>query len=309
MLFYSCVVFLNVISFSKAEDECQLNVSNDGPVTLDVPVTIYARMTCSGHSYLFEFESDTGNVDEVTGNETATASFIFTKKPGIHAVRVYAHLIHPTQHRVASADTLFNVTVYLLTDPFFNVNISGNTYLEHGQLLDLEVSCNGSGPVDYCWKLLPSSENQTNLSCSDPATSPECTIPILYYFRNSGDFQLAIYVSNLVSSMQRNVQVHIYDVSLRPQLSTVIIPVVCSVLVVVIIAVAVIIQMRRRGVGNVETADFDFMRMDEANAAVAVETSWEIMWRSLVQLRCLLFCHSHVDHRDTPHYGTILKER
>nr|XP_042908746.1 uncharacterized protein LOC122268313 [Parasteatoda tepidariorum] len=130
MLFYSCVVFLNVISFSKAEDECQLNVSNDGPVTLDVPVTIYARMTCSGHSYLFEFESDTGNVDEVTGNETATASFIFTKKPGIHAVRVYAHLIHPTQHRVASADTLFNVTgirlllkgvqsIILLVEPLF----------------------------------------------------------------------------------------------------------------------------------------------------------------------------------------------
>ena len=68
-----------------------------------------------------------------------------------------------------------------------------------------------SGPVDYCWKVLPVSENNTDLACSHLSTVVECSFPIIYYFKNSGDFLLAIYVDNVVSARQRNLEIHIYD--------------------------------------------------------------------------------------------------
>lgn len=71
-----------------------------------------------------------------------------------------------------------------------------------------------SGPVDYCWKVLPITENNTELLCSRPSTVVECSFPIIYYFKNSGDFLLAIYVDNVVSARQRNLEIHIYDGSI-----------------------------------------------------------------------------------------------
>ncbi|CAL1271274.1 unnamed protein product [Larinioides sclopetarius] len=193
-------------------------------------------------------------------------------------------------------------------DPIFNISINGNTYLEHGQLLDLDITCNGSGPVEYCWKVLPPKGNYTNLTCSDLDTATNCAFPILYYFRDSGDYLLAIHVNNLVTSLQRDIEVHIYDVSLRPELSTVIIPVVCSVLVVLIIATAIVWHMRRHSNYDIETADFDFLQTDESST-VAVETSFQIMRRSLLQLihlRCLCYQRNTDGGTSGVNYGTIL---
>ncbi|KAF8766579.1 Transmembrane protein 130 like protein [Argiope bruennichi] len=392
---------------------CQyaLNVTNDGPVTLDVPVTISAQLECADHQaeYLYIFEDDARRTIQIVSHDKASATFIYTDYMGFRTVQVTTYLFTHPLFLVASGKTVFrieefipgtldisgiierkgsrkflksgvntNITVHLqypeqvlrdaefayswniedehfttensntvqhrftkagsqwirvtvagripsytnknmfrykwgyfdaevtIKDPIFNISINGNTYLEHGQLLDLDITCNGSGPVEYCWKVLPPNENYTNLTCSDLDTATDCAFPILYYFRDSGDYLLAIHVNNLVTSLQRDVEVHIYDVSLRPELSTVIIPVVCSVLVVLIIATAIVWHMRRHSNYDIETADFDFLQTDESSA-VALETSWQIMRRSLLQLihlRCL--CYAVDRGAPSVNYGSIL---
>lgn len=198
-------------------------------------------------------------------------------------------------------------TQIVVKNPFTNFNISGNTYLQHGQLLNLDISCSGSGPVDYCWKVLPTSENNTNLSCSHPATVVDCSFPIIYYFKDSGDFLLAIYVDNVVSAKQRNIEIHIYDVSLRPQLSTIIIPMVCTILVLLIVAGAVVAHVRRRNSYDIETADFDFMRTDESGTVV-IETSWEYMRRSFLRILRVPYIYYSTEVVQKANYGTIVRQ-
>lgn len=38
-----------------------------------------------------------------------------------------------------------------LTDPVTNVSIHGNNWLKHGDIMNMNISCNGSGPFYYCW--------------------------------------------------------------------------------------------------------------------------------------------------------------
>ncbi|GFS29012.1 transmembrane protein 130 [Nephila pilipes] len=400
------------VAYSTSYSDCRyaLNITNDGPATLDVPVTVFAHLECADDKaeYLYEFEDDIHRTFRVVGHADASASFTFTDHSAIRTVQVTTYLFSHPLFLVATGKTSFRIDNYIpgtlnftgivrdkdnrkfvqtglftnisvqihyprqvfedsefayswtigeehfttdqsyilhrfidagpqlirvavvgripfypeknayrykwgyygdeitIKDPVVHINISGNTYLEHGQLLDLDISCNGSGPVEYCWKILPPKKNTSNFSCSDVVTSTECSFPILYYFRDSGDYLLAIHINNLITSLQRDVEVHIYDVSLRPELSTVIIPVVCSVLVVLIIATAVVLHMRRHSNYDIETADFDFMQVDESSAVI-VETSWEVMRRSLlhlIQLRCL--CYSSEGGSSNINYGTIL---
>ncbi|XP_035227414.1 uncharacterized protein LOC118199631 [Stegodyphus dumicola] len=416
VIFFTSVFlfFPIVLSQKPASDSgiCHyvLHVENDGPVTLDVPVTISAKLDCASNEdeYFYIFEDDIQRTVQIPGQGSAEAVFIFTDDPGTRMVTVLVFQLSPSPKRVAAGNTFFNVFEYIpgslhfssavinrnnhlivttgertnislevqyptrvlkdsefsyswsieetrftttvpykihvfnetgtqlirgavvarvpsydgtnsshfkwgyfdgeliAKDPFTNFNISGNTYLQHGQLLDLDITCNGSGPVDYCWKILPPKENETNLSCIEPVSANECSFPIIYYFHESGDYMLAIYVDNLVSSVQRNIEIHIYDVSLRPQLSTVIIPVVCTVLVVLIIAGAVVVHLRRQTSYDVETADFDFMTPDEPNV-IAIETSWEIMRRSLLQLLQMRSFYCTSDGATLTNYGTILR--
>lgn len=100
---------------------------------------------------------------------------------------------------------------------------------------------------------------------------------------------------------------YVFAVSLRPQLSTVIIPVVCTVLVLLIVAGAVVAHVRRTKNYDIETADFDFMITDEAGTIV-VETSWEYMHRTFLQLLRIPYIYYTAEVQKT-HYGTIIPDR
>ncbi|GFR18569.1 uncharacterized protein TNCT_473971 [Trichonephila clavata] len=302
-------------SVSYSDCHYALNITNDGPATLDVPVTVSAQLECADDKaeYLYEFEDNIHKTYRVLDHAEASASFIYTDHPAVRTVQVTAYLFSHPLFLVATGKTSFRIEDYIpgtlnftgivqdrnerkflqtgsvtnisvqihyprlvlqesefayswtieedhfttdqsyklhtfteagphlirvavvgrvpfypdkngyrykwgyfgdeitIKDPIVHINISGNTYLEHGQLLDLDISCNGSGPVDYCWKILPPSKNSSNFSCTDVVTSTECSFPILYYFRDSGDYQLAIHVNNLITSLEREIEVHIYD--------------------------------------------------------------------------------------------------
>lgn len=93
--------------------------------------------------------------------------------------------------------------------------------------------------------------------------------------------------------------------SLRPQLSTIIIPMVCTILVLLIVAGAVVFHVRRKNSYDVETADFDFMITDESGMVVT-ETSWEYMRRSFLQLLRIPYIY-YTTEVQNKNYGTIVK--
>ena len=206
------VLYLNSIFLialtTKVTHTClyHLYIYNDGPVTLDVPVTISAFLECADEDeeYLFVFEDDNKRKISLPGHQTAGATFVFTDKPGPKTVNVRVYMLYPQRMKVAS----------------------GNT----------------------------------------------------------------------------TVEVH---VSLRPQLSTVIIPVVCTVLVLLIVASAVVAHLRRSKNYDIETADFDFMVTDESGAVV-IETSWEYMRRSFLQLLRLPYIY-YTTEVPRVNYGTIFR--
>ncbi|CAG7820201.1 unnamed protein product, partial [Allacma fusca] len=60
-----------------------------------------------------------------------------------------------------------------------NLTVAGPTWFPHGKLLDLNISCDGSGPYSYCWQLKPAPYNQTgNETCIMPLVTNDCEFPV-----------------------------------------------------------------------------------------------------------------------------------
>ncbi|XP_055932786.1 uncharacterized protein LOC129962811 [Argiope bruennichi] len=149
-------------------------------------------------------------------------------------------------------------------DPVTYVNISGNPFLYHGDKLNLNVTCNGSPPYQYCFQVLKRNASSTNFTCMNPSTFTTCHMEIIKYFQNDGMYQIGIYVSNDVQAITRVIEVMVYSVSIKPTLSTIIIPIVCSLLTLIIIAFGISYYVQHRNQLAVEVANFDFQ--DDSNS-------------------------------------------
>ncbi|XP_075557505.1 transmembrane protein 130 isoform X2 [Dermacentor variabilis] len=148
-------------------------------------------------------------------------------------------------------------------DPITGVSVQGNVWLRRGDVVSLQVSCNGSAPYNYCWKYLPgnaTSNSTANLTCDEPISTNQCQFPLVHYFPQDGSHFIAILVSNIVQQKPyiKNIEVHIYDVSQQQQLSTIVVPIVCSVFALVIVALGLAYHMHTRNQLRIEVADFDF---------------------------------------------------
>ncbi|XP_023218164.1 uncharacterized protein LOC111620476 [Centruroides sculpturatus] len=72
-------------------------------------------------------------------------------------------------------------------EPISKINVSGNTWLKHGDLLNINVSCDGSDPsFEYCWEIVPFNESKANFTCTDPIVTTTCNFIIVRYFHEVG---------------------------------------------------------------------------------------------------------------------------
>ena len=94
-----------------------------------------------------------------------------------------------------------------------NAMIIGEVYLKHGSMLDLTVTCDGTGPWNYCWYFRDVTYNKTGDEQCDSISlvSGKCEFPILWYFRNSGSEALIIIVDDGLSHLVHQVAVIVYD--------------------------------------------------------------------------------------------------
>lgn len=107
----------------------------------------------------------------------------------------------------------------------------------------------------------------------------DCNFIVMRYFRASGTYTYLLIISNDISAVVQPIAVIIYNVDRKPQLSYIIIPVSCSLVVIIIIVfgIAYFIQSRHRY--SVEVADFDFGASEEQD----YKTLYEQLKESLSQ--------------------------
>ncbi|XP_045592421.1 uncharacterized protein [Procambarus clarkii] len=145
--------------------------------------------------------------------------------------------------------------------PIEQLNATGKTWLKHGELFNLTIQCSGSGPWGYCHKVYSGVYNVTgNETCDmeDITMTNDCNFMAIHYFRETGTHTYLLIINNDISLVIQPIAVIIYNVDRKPQLSYIIIPVSCSLVVIIIIVfgIAYFIQSRHRY--SVEVADFDF---------------------------------------------------
>lgn len=145
--------------------------------------------------------------------------------------------------------------------PVNNVVVAGTNWLQHGDMLNLSVTCNGSAPYAYCIKIVLGEYNATgNETCLNERIISDCQLAVLHYFRLSDTYTVLIIIGNEVSKKVSPVVVNVYQVTKHPQLSVIVVPVACISIafVLIVFGVAYYIQSQRRYV--IEVADFDFVQ-------------------------------------------------
>eukprot|EP00088_Acartia_fossae_P030900 TRINITY_DN31877_c0_g1_i7.p1 TRINITY_DN31877_c0_g1~~TRINITY_DN31877_c0_g1_i7.p1 ORF type:complete len:457 (-),score=62.77 TRINITY_DN31877_c0_g1_i7:863-2233(-) len=161
--------------------------------------------------------------------------------------------------------------------PITNVTILGEKNIKKGQLIDLNLSCDGTGPWGFCWYQVGKGYNITgNETCDDAIqTSNDCDFSIIRYYRNSDTYNLLVIVSNDVSSHLQVVAVTIYQVAKQMPLSIVIIPVTAAIAAIILLFSGIGVYANFRSNLAVEVADFDF------NAAEEEELQYKTFWERL----------------------------
>ncbi|XP_044749112.1 uncharacterized protein LOC123309877 [Coccinella septempunctata] len=144
-------------------------------------------------------------------------------------------------------------------DPISSVNVTGNNWLQHGDILALVVSCNGSPSLRYCVKFYRGSYNATGTeSCRSYLTLGNCNFLIQRYLGDAEEHTVLLILENDVTKVVKTVAVTIYEVKKQAQLSVIVVPLAFSLvaIVAVVFGVAYYIQNRERFI--VEVADFNF---------------------------------------------------
>lgn len=158
--------------------------------------------------------------------------------------------------------------------PISNLTILGDQLLKHGQLVDLSLLCNGSGPFLYCWQLKETGYNITgNETCAQPMYQKDCMFPILWYFKHSDTYNLLAIISNDVSTRMEVIPVTIYEVAREIPIFIVIIPVASSIVVVILLISGIALYTSFKRNLRIEVADFDFNPTEDDE--LQYKTFWE----------------------------------
>jgi len=143
--------------------------------------------------------------------------------------------------------------------PVANISVVGTSWLQHGDIWDLQVYWNGSAGFEYCIKILSGSYNVTgNETCAHFAPTTDSQFAIKHYFRDPSLYTVLIILKNDVSKVVTKVGINIYEVTKHAQLSVIVVPVSCSLIAVILIVFGVAYYVQSKNRYIIEVADFDF---------------------------------------------------
>lgn len=202
-------------------------------------------------------------------------------------------------------------------DPIQTVVKEGATSIVRDHNLKLTFTIQGgTAPFWFCDAILPS--NKSALPCENPVMTENRTFSLEKYFRENGTFFLKMRSGNDVSILEpKEILIEVQDskflfnysfvftfssinfinfinlffvrfssflVTRQPQISVVIIPVVCSILALTVVVFGVAYHINNRHNYTIETADFDFQKhnIDELMEKTFFERMWETFLQSLL---------------------------
>ncbi|ENN76028.1 hypothetical protein D910_08095 [Dendroctonus ponderosae] len=146
---------------------------------------------------------------------------------------------------------------FITKAPISNVTVSGNNWLQHGELLSLNIKCQGSEKIQFCYFFKPGLYNVTgNETCEHFIELETCEFPIRRYLQDK--YTVIIIIKNDVSKKITPVAVTVYKVKQQSQLSVIVVPVAFSLAAVVSIVFGIAYYLQNRSRFVVEVADFDF---------------------------------------------------
>uniref|UniRef100_A0A0C9QXJ7 TMEM130 protein n=1 Tax=Fopius arisanus TaxID=64838 RepID=A0A0C9QXJ7_9HYME len=143
--------------------------------------------------------------------------------------------------------------------PIRNITVEGTNWIKPWEMLNLSVSCQGSGPFFKCLEVHPGTYNVTgNETCDDGEQITTCNFSIVHFFLKANVYTILVILKNNVSTTVYPLTINIYEVTAKPQLSVIVVPVSCSLAAVVLIVFGIAYYIQSRAKFTVEVADFDF---------------------------------------------------
>lgn len=149
------------------------------------------------------------------------------------------------QHRVVSKD------------PITGFGTTGKNWLQHWEVLKLNVNCKGSPPFELCTRVFTAPYNSTgNETCDQYEPIETCSYEYMRYFSESKT--ILFFIRNEVSQTLNQVTINMYEAQRQSQLSVVVVPVSCTLVAVILVVFGVAYYIQRGNRFNVEVADFNF---------------------------------------------------
>lgn len=102
--------------------------------------------------------------------------------------------------------------------PIDNITVTGNNWLKHGDILQLQVKCNGSPPFLYCVNYYYWPHNITNNeTCEVEYSKDVCDFSVVRYYNEPKEYSIAIIVKNQVTKLVSPVTVNVYKGKVEDQ--------------------------------------------------------------------------------------------
>ena len=96
-------------------------------------------------------------------------------------------------------------------NPISDINVVGNTWLDFGELLQLNVSCSsGSKPFWYCLRIRDNKVDNFTCLHRERIYTEECSFPIIHYFPKNATYYVQIGINNPVSFSNKTIKVNVF---------------------------------------------------------------------------------------------------
>lgn len=90
-------------------------------------------------------------------------------------------------------------------------------WLKHGRMLDLSITCDGSGPWEYCWVVKPNYTVPNNVTCDEvpgaykTILSGICSFNVSRYLSRNGEYSLILIVDDGLKHIVKQVGINVFN--------------------------------------------------------------------------------------------------
>lgn len=209
-------------------------------------------------------------------------SIKFNKPDETNFIKVDVSHIKPNTTINDTGSAQFDFTLkapLVVSDPV------GKLFLEHGELLNINLSFTGSKPFSYCYKFCADDSILPCDLCLIRHDTYDDYLPINQYLHQVGNYTLMLDINNDYNREIKHYTIRIIDSPRNRTLPFA--PIVSSILAVLILLTGVGLHLHFRKTAITETANFDFIGDQD-------DDEWEQEQSFLQRVRFLL-CRGDAD--------------